>query len=282
METHKINYSVVTTFNEDGLKKYGQRMINGFLLNWPVEVQLHLYPEFCNPIIQRHENVFVKRLEEVGPLKLFKEKWKNVPKANGDVTNDPIRSKRKDAGKGFKWNAIRFAHKVYAIFDCAANTSADILIWMDADTVCHSPLSINSLQQMIPYNSELCYLGRRGKYSECGLYSLNLTSQNVQQFLKEFQKYYDDADNGIFTLDEWHDSFVFDAVRKKFPKMQQHDWAEQLHDIRPRAGMSQGEGHPLINSAWGAYLDHLKGSRKNLGRSKKEDLRIPRTEAYWR
>jgi hypothetical protein len=46
--------------------------------------------------------------------------------------------------------------------------------------------------------------------------------------------------------------------------------------------MSSGEGHPLINSQWGAWLDHLKGGRKKLGRSKREDLKVHRTEAYWR
>jgi hypothetical protein len=78
---------------------------------------------------------------------------------------------------------------------------------------------------MIPYNFDLCYLGRKGKYSECGLYAMNLRSSNIQNFLKEFQRMYDDAENGIFRLAEWHDSFVFDAVRNKFPQMSQLDWA---------------------------------------------------------
>lgn len=281
MEVSKMKYAVVTTFNEEGLKKYGQRMINSYLTNWPDEVKLHLYPEQCNPAIQVHDKVTLKRLEEVLPLMNFKNKWKNIPKANGDVSTDPIRSKRKDAGKGFKWHAIRFAHKVYAIFDCAKNTDADILIWMDADTVCHSPLRLENLEKLIPADSELCFLGRKGKYSECGLYSMNLRSKNVTDFLNEFQKFYDDAENGIFTLEEWHDSFVFDAVRKKFPNMKQTNWAANLEDLRPRPGMTQGEGHPLINSDWGAWLDHLKGSRKNIGRSKREDLKIQRLEPYW-
>ena len=63
--------------------------------------------------------------------------------------------------------------------------------------------------------------------------------------------------------------------------MSQLDWAASLHDLRPRPGMSNGEGHPLINSEWGAYLDHLKGSRKDSGRSKLTDLKVKRTEAYW-
>ena len=64
--------------------------------------------------------------------------------------------------------------------------------------------------------------------------------------------------------------------------MKQTDWAGHLHDLRPSSGNSTGEGHPLINSDWGAWLDHLKGERKSLGRSKREDLKVLRTESYWK
>jgi hypothetical protein len=100
---------------------------------------------------------------------------------------------------------------------------------------------------------------------------MNLQSPRIQNFLKQFQQYYDQAEQGIFTLDEWHDSFVFDAVRKQH-QLVELDWSGHL---------VSGEGHPLINSEWGAYLDHLKGSRKNLGRSKSKDLLVTRLEKYW-
>lgn len=276
-----MNFSVVTTFHKDGYEKYGKRMIETFLKNWPQAVTLIVYAEDCQ-VTESAPNLIVRDLhKESQELVVFKEKWKNVPKANGDVSDDPIRSKRKDSGKGFKWHAIRFAHKVYSIFDCARKTNSDILMWMDADTICHSTITINDLEKMIPSNSELCFLGRKGKYSECGLYSLNLKSENIRNFLSEFQRVYDDAENGIFLMEEWHDSYVFDQVRKKFPNLKQIDWAAHLHDLRPKPGNSTGEGHPLINSEWGAWLDHLKGSRKNIGKSKREDLKVPRKEPYW-
>ncbi len=268
-----MKFAVVTTFHNDGYKKYGRRMIETFLKNWPKEVTLYVYAEDCL-VTESAPNLIVKDLIESSPeLKSFKTIWKDVPKANGDVANDPVRSKRKDAGKGFKWDAVRFAHKVYAMFDCARNTDADVLFWMDADTICHSPITFDQLKKFCPENVDLGYLGREGKYTECGLYSMNLRSQAVQNFLREFQRMYDDADNGIFTLAEWHDSFVFDAVRIKF--------RNQLREYNWSAGIVSGEGHPLINSPWGAYLDHLKGDRKDLGRSKDRDLKIKRTEAYW-
>lgn len=276
-----MTITVVTTFHEEGYRLYGKRMIETFIKNWPQNVILIVYSENCN-VTETAPNLIVRDLHsESLELVAFKEKWKNVPKANGDVTADPIRSKRKDSGKGFKWHAIRFAHKVYAIFDAAKKSNSDILVWMDADTICHSPITEQDLQRMIPDAVDLAFLGRKGKYSECGLYSMNLRSNIIQDFLKEFQRMYDDAENGIFQLDEWHDSFVFDAVRVKFPQLRQLDWAASLYDLRPQPGMSSGEGHPLINSEWGAWLDHLKGGRKKAGMSKRDDLKIPRTEPYW-
>jgi hypothetical protein len=281
MENNIMKIAVVTTFHQAGYDQYGKRMIETFLKNWPKEITLYVYSENCQ-VAESAPNLVVRDLHQASPdLVRFKETWKNVPKANGDVSNDPVRGKRKDSGKGFKWHAIRFAHKVYSIFSCAKECGADTLLWMDADTICHSPITLENLKRMIPKDMDLCYLGRKGKYSECGLYSLNLNSDMTINFLKEFQRVYDHAESGIFLLDEWHDSFVFDAVRKKFPHLKQLDWAKELNDLRPRPGMSSGEGHPLINSEWGAWLDHLKGDRKTLGRSKREDLKIKRKEPYW-
>jgi hypothetical protein len=265
-----MKHTVVTTFNQSGYKQYGQRMIQTFLQNWPAEVTLVIYAEDCT-IAETAANLVVHDIAMADALTTFKTAWAGVPRANGDVSNDPVRNKRKDAGKGFKWDAVRFAHKVYSIFHCAKSIRTDWLIWMDGDTVCHSPITLADLERMCPQDRDLCFLGRRHKYTECGLYAMNLSRPAVKTFLQMFQRYYDDADNGIFSLDEWHDSFVFDVVRKQC-ELSQLDWSSHL---------ITGEGHPLINSEWGAYLDHLKGARKDLGRSKRVDLKVPRTEAYW-
>jgi hypothetical protein len=265
-----MKYTVITTFNADGYAKYGQRMIQTFLKTWPKEVTLIVYAEDC-VVTETASNLVIKNINIVDALTVFKKAWQHVPKANGNVMDDPVRSKRKDAGKGFKWDAVRFAHKVYSIFHCAKNTPTDWLIWMDADTVCHSPITLKDIEKLCPATIDLCFLGRRDKYTECGLYAMNLLSLRTRDFLTQFQKYYDNAEQGIFTLAEWHDSFVFDAVRKHLP-LQEFDWSGHL---------ITGEGHPLINSKWGAWLDHLKGDRKTLGKSKSKDLKVIRQESYW-
>jgi len=265
-----MKYTVITTFNESGYKQYGQRMIQTFLQTWPTEVTLVVYAEDC-AVVETAPNLVVNDIAVADALTTFKTNWQGVPRATGNVMNDPVRSKRRDAGKGFKWDAVRFAHKVYSIFHCARSISTDWLLWMDGDTVCHSPVTIADLDRLCPADRDLCFLGRRGKYSECGLYAMNLVKPDTKTFLQRFQRMYDDAENGIFTLDEWHDSYVFDAVRKQC-NLKELDWSSHL---------ITGEGHPLINSEWGAYLDHLKGARKDLKRSKLTDLKVTRTEAYW-
>ena len=264
-------FSVVTTFHQEGYDLYGSRMIDTFLRNWPEEVDLWVYAENCVVTMAHPRLRVVNLLDTVPPLVRFKDRWSGDARATGKLAQGPADRKGKQPGIGFKWDAVRFSHKVYSVCDCASRTDRDVLIWMDADTVCHSSLPLSVLEDLIPIKADLCFLGREGKYTECGLYALNLKSPLIHDFLTRFQWVYDNAEQGIFTMREWHDSFVFDRVREQFDLVE-HDWSSHL--IR-------GEGHPLINSRWGAWLDHLKGKRKQEGRSQRKDLKIPRTESYW-
>jgi hypothetical protein len=240
-------------------------MIDTFLQSWPKTVQLRVYAEGC-AVTQTASNLQILDLEEVSTeLVAFKNQWRNVPKANGDI--GPA-----GRGKEFKYQAVRFAHKVYAIFHAAKTCNSEWLIWMDADMVCHSPMTEQKLAEFFPDSRDLCFAGRSKKFSECGLYGMRLPEPAVQSWLTDFQLMYDDAEHGIFTLQEWHDSFVFDTVRQR----------HSLRELNWTAHLEMGEGHPLINCEWGAYIDHLKGQRKDLGRSKASDLRVRRTESYWR
>ena len=250
-------------------------MIETFLRSWPSEVTLRVYTEDVQ-ISESAPNLEILDINQaVPPLTAFKKKWKSVPKANGQEAQGPRDRRGKQPGIGFKWDAVRFSHKVYAFCHAARDCDCDVVFWMDADTVCHSEININFLESRVPRDVCLGYLGRDKKYSECGLYALNLTLPGAREFVDLFQAFYDDAESGIFTLKEWHDSFVFDQVRS----IMSHNsgWRE----LNWSQGLITGEGHPLINSAWGAYLDHLKGDRKQTGRSRQQDLQVARTESYW-
>lgn len=271
------SFSVVTTFNQSGYDRYGSRMIETFLATWPENIHLYVYAEDCKPTQQHHRLHVIDFHAAVPELVAFKQRWGREPKARGEVAMGPPDKKGKQPGIGFRWDAIRFSHKVYAVCHHAQQQITDVMFWMDADMICHSPITVQFIESQFPASYGVCFLGRAKKFTECGLYGLNLRDPATQDFVQEFQKCYDDAENGIFTMSEWNDCWVFDRIRERtqqrHPAWQQLNWTQGFS--------KQGEGHPLINTAWGAYLDHLKGRRKETGRSHRQDLVVDRSEAYW-
>lgn len=267
-------FAVVSTFHEAGYHKYASRMIDTFLVNWPKAVTLYAYPQ-DHTITQTATNLVVRDLHRSVPeLVAFKQRWGTDPRARGEVATGPADRKGKAPGLGFRWDAIRFSHKVYSVCHAARNTTADVLFWMDADMVCHSPITLEFIAAQIPSQVGLAYLGRENKFTECGLYAMNLRDPVTQTWLREFQLAYDSG--RLMTMSEWNDCWVFDITRDEV-KAQHPEW-NLLNWTR---GLIRGEGHPLVNSAWGAYLDHLKGRRKDVGHSHRKDLIRPRQENYW-
>jgi hypothetical protein len=49
-----------------------------------------------------------------------------------------------------------------------------------------------------------------------------------------------------------------------------------------REAKTGGGGHPLINGPLGKFMDHMKGARKNDGKSKPSDIMVTRKEDYWK
>ena len=275
--------TVVTTFHPAGLSKYGQRMIDSFALNIDKRIKLLVYAEDCKPVNPDPSRIEILDAKAALPkLNAFKSTWGHVPKANGDITNEPQRHTRKDWMKKFKWDAVRFANKTYAVYDACVR-SKDWCVWMDADTYVHSPWTYEDFAAQLPDNSWITYVGR-GKGSqtwpECGFYGLNLNHPVCHEFLKEFERVYEEADNGIFLLEEWHDSFVFGSIlnnmKLQFPNA--HDYSAEMYLREAKSG---GGGHPLINGVLGKWIDHMKGGRKDAGKSQKKDIMVNRTEDYW-
>jgi len=279
-----LDITVVTTFHKEGLDLYGQRFLNSFAANVGERIKMLVYAENCTPVNPNPKQITILDAKESLPkLNAFKEKWKNVPKANG-VCPPEIKARRpRDWHKEFKWDAIRFANKVYAVFD-ACERSKDWCVWMDADIYVHAPVSYDQFKALLPDNKWITYVGR-GKGSqtwpECGFYGLNLNNPTCKEFLQEFERYYEDADNGIFTLEEWHDSYVFGSILNRF-KSKNSNYYDYAAEMYLREAKTGGGGHPFINCVLGSYFDHMKGGRKKEGKSKRSDIMVNRTESYWR
>lgn len=276
------NITLVTTFHKPGLDLYAQRFLDSFTEHVDKRIKLLVYAEDCSPNNPDPEQITIyDAKQELPKLNAFKAKWANVPKANGKC---PFPEKRpRDHHKEFKWDAVRFANKIYAVLD-ACEKSTDWCVWIDADTFVHSDWTYDQFSELLPDNDWLTYVGR-GKGSqtwpECGFYGMNLNSDICMQFLKELEQYYENAEGGIFTLDEWHDSYVFGIIlnqmKKHYPNVLDYTAAMTM-----KTAKSGGGGHPLINCVLGKWIDHLKGDRKYHGRSKAKDIIENHGLEYWR
>jgi hypothetical protein len=275
---------VVTTFHPAGLTKYGQRFLDSFAARVDKRIKLLVYAEDCkpnNPDPNRIEIIDAK--QALPKLNAFKEKYKNDPKANG-IPPDDIKARRpRDWNKKFKWDAVRFANKTYAVFD-ACDKGKDWVVWMDADSYIHSQWSYEDFIALLPEDKWLTYVGR-GKGSqtwpECGFYGLNLNHPICSLFLVEFELMYEDAENRMFKLEEWHDSYIFGEVLNQ-TLVANPDVLDYSANMYLKEAKTGGGGHPLINGPLGKWIDHMKGVRKDEGRSRSKDIMVNRTEDYWR
>lgn len=268
--------SVVTTCHHAGYQAYGRRMAETFRDNWPGEIDLWFYTEGFD-MDQVAPNIQQIDLHSAAPnLVEFKKKYSADARATGRMPMGPVDRRGKQPGIGFRWDAVRFSHKVYAMCHAAKQLDRGLLFWMDADMVCHGRITQQFVRSQIPPGTGVAFLGRVKKFTETGLWAIDLDHEHSKHFIDRMQWAYDDAEHGVLAMEEFHDCWVFDRCREwmlvNYPTWQQLNWNQ---------GSIQGEGHPLINSAWGAYLDHLKGRRKDLGRSKPQDLIQPRQEGYW-
>ncbi len=274
--------TVITTFHPDGYTKYGQRFLESFAKNVDPRIKLLVYAEGILPQNPDTRRIEILSAEKALPkLQAFKEKYKDDPKANG-IPPDNIKARRpRDWDKKFKWDAVRFANKTYAVFD-ACTKCRDWVVWMDADSYIHSHWSYEDFIALLPKDKWITYVGR-GKGSqtwpECGFYGLNLNQNICKAFIKEFELFYEKAEEGIFTLEEWHDSYVFGHILNKMKGLGSVlDYSADMYLKEAKTG---GGGHPLINGPLGKFMDHMKGGRKDTGKSRQKDLMVNRTESYW-
>ena len=278
-----MDITVVTTFHYEGMFTYGQRFLDSWAKNVDPAIKLLVYAEDCEPQINSDSIIVYDARQELPKLNRFKEVWGDVPKANGKPPQEIIDARPRDHHKAFKWDAVRFANKVYAVLD-ACEKSKDWCVWIDADTFVHSPWSKDEFEKLLPNESWLTFVGRgRGTqtWPECGFYGMNLKDEKCLEFLKEFERMYEEAENGIFTLGEWHDSYVFGKILNKmrFEKPSVFDYSANIYVKTAKTG---GGGHPLINTELGRWIDHMKGGRKQQRKSSiVKDLMTERPEAYW-
>jgi len=265
-----MKYTVITSFHEEGLKQYGQRMIRSFERYWPAEVDLIVCAENCQPQITRNNSRMYDLMQVSNNCRAFVERHRNNPLAHGQAGPSEVWNPR----KAFRWNAVRFAYKVFSVALCADNLSTGWMIWLDADTHTHSPVPVDWLSRVCPDSAMISYLGRGEKYhSECGWVAYNLDHPETRNFIRDFVGMYNT--DRIFDEREWHDSYIWDVIRKQYQPN------NNFFNLNPSWNDKGLAGHPFINSELGLYMDHVKGDRKTYGHSKPKEVISHPDHPYW-
>ena len=251
-----MSYKAITTMHKAGYEQYGRRMIESWQLYWPHYYTLTVYTEGFN-LDKEYNNVKQIDLHEVSPeLVAFKERHKDR-----EDQKDPLALAR---------GAIRFSHKSFAVIHACMNTSDQTVIWLDADTVTHKIITSDFLDNLLPEGCYTSYLGRQNNYTECGFVMYDTSNKFNEQFMMMWKSLY--VTDEIFQLPQWHDCMAYDAVR-----LHLQEQGMKTHNLTPEG---KNYDHVFINSPLGTVMDHLKGPRKETGKSKSSDLYGNRKSSY--
>lgn len=231
----KKEITIVTTFSDKGYEDYGKIFLESCKNFLDRSVDLLVYKD--NVDIPQQDNLQIRLLEP------------NVP----DLTAFKKRNAfREETEVKFQYQSVRFSHKVYAIHHAANNVETRYLVWLDSDTELYENVDYNYFINFLPKGSFVGYLGRGGEaFSECGFMIFDLNHSYAKDFFNRFKWYYDTDE--IYNLTEWHDSYVFDVVRKEF---------EQSDKI-VATNLSKDFNKHHFNCVLDGYIMHLKGDRKH-------------------
>jgi len=169
----------------------------------------------------------------------------------------------------YRFDAVRFAHKVASVCH-AAREDVDFVIWVDGDTFTHSPVSEADIAGMLPgFCQWIAWLDRVKLYPECGFFVLNCRHPRHAEMIDQFERMY--SEDRLYSLPEYHDSFVLEHVVKSSGIA-----------TTSLSGEGYRTSHPFINGPLGRWMDHMKGPRKNKGRTPARERVVKDGSDYWK
>jgi hypothetical protein len=247
----------VTSFSAQGWTDYAKGFVKSFRKFWPANVRLLCYWEGqCPEGVEEGWNI-----ELLEPCKSFLARYRNDMVVQGKKPSTTARwgAAARANGYGYKYDAYKFARKVFAVAHAARQVEGK-LFWLDADVVTHTVFPDWLLHSLLPDHASLCYLARPGYHSELGFVGYNLDRSETHAFITAYEATY--SEDIFLSHKYWTDCHIFDDL------VAQHKPACELIAHSSHA-------QPFDRSILGKYMYHLKGKRKNhireIGRDRKGD-----------
>jgi len=255
--------TAATSFSALGFQEYGTTMVKSFKTHWPKSVKLCVYLD--NPVdkslLIRDSNIEYHILEDKD-LAEFKQRHAHNPDAHG-LGKYVLNTGQSE----FKYNAVKFSHKVFALLKMIEDEKPDIALWLDGDSRTHTDVDIDRIQSWCPKNCFAGFLDRPWLYTETGFHIFRSKHTIASEFFKVWKDYY--VNDHVFGLAAWTDCHTYDAARIQFDQ-------SQWYNLSP----AFDHPHPFINGVLGEVMDHMKGPRKQKGTSHRRDLAVSRS-GYW-
>lgn len=254
-----MTVKVVTTMNAAGWNQTGGKMVESFRKQWPADVELIVYAEGFT--VPAYMGATTRKLPVWQGE--FKTRHAGNRIANGQTPS------RYD----YRFDAVKFSHKIGAVVDAGLAQGDGVMIWLDADTFTHAPVSHKWLQDLFPEPSYIAWLDRLNHYPECGFVMYRCGHAAHRKAMEGLRGYY--TMDRVLSLPQTHDCWVLQHLV---------DGMVKAGHIEKPVSLSGDPtwSHPFVNGPLGACMDHMKGDRKKRGRSSKWDTRVRRTEPYWR
>jgi hypothetical protein len=231
-----MKIKLISTFSDKGYHDYAKNFVESCFKHIK-DVDVVIYKDTID--IKNKENVSFLPLEDSCPNLV------NFKKRNSDKNF-----------KDFKFDGVRFSHKVYATIHASRENNLDYLIWLDADTEIYDTVDPAYFLKFLPKGKFVGYVGR-DTASETGFLMFDMKHPEAKNFFDRYEWYYNS--DAIYNLEQYHDGFVFDVVRKEF----EIDRRIFSHSVSPPGVTKQH-----FNAAFDGYMMHYKGE----GKEKREKL----------
>ena len=266
-----MKIAFISSMNKSLFEQYGERFLDEFNKCASNEIKLYLIFEGEFPKnLKSYNNTEIIPLNSIRH-KNFIKKFGKLRDAKGLRMHEFTENGQKKVKFYFdiRWDAIRFSYKPFSIYQSLEHVPVDLdcLIWTDSDLRCKKKFYPNDMKEFLPQNKDIMsYLGRKDTYSECGFLGFNLRNNLTKDFIDRIIEIYETGE--IFSLNQWHDSFIWDHVRIEFTN-------QKNGNFKNISGGAYEKAHVYINTKLGEFFDHLKGpKRKELGNSFDEDYNI--------
>ena len=225
-----MKIEIITSFNQAYYDLIGKDCVETWLKYWPIDLTLTCYvEEFRLPDHPR-----IKQIS----FDTFKPEYYEF---------------QSTANKQVK----KFAKKAWSFIHAMENSTADRIIWLDADVLSVGHLPMNVLLKVLPNNVLSTHMGvtytetkegspGRWFVPETGFFAVNTRHQQFSEFRNEYKRHYVERDSSM--LRRFYDNDVYGYVFEKL-KAPGNDLCKDF---------TKDYKTPLRHTVLGPYIEHYK------------------------